>query len=71
MGSSQTLRSIFNNYMVDRFNAPAVPVAGQRDHNLIQVRPKTAYGEEPTTEERNYGTMCRLLQVGDISSTIH
>lgn len=32
------------NYMVDRFDAPAVPAEGQRDHNLIQVRPKTAYG---------------------------
>jgi hypothetical protein len=31
-------------YMVDRFDAPANPVAGQRDHNLLQVRPKTAYG---------------------------
>ncbi len=32
------------NYMVDRFDAPAAPAAGQRDYNLIQVRPKTAYG---------------------------
>jgi hypothetical protein len=34
------------NFMVDRFDAPAAPVAGQRDHNLIQVRPKTAYGRK-------------------------
>lgn len=32
------------NYMVDRFDAPAQPVPGQRDYNLIQLRPKTAYG---------------------------
>jgi hypothetical protein len=32
------------NYMVDRFDAPLNPAPGQRDHNLIQVRPKTAYG---------------------------
>ena len=54
------------NYMVDRFNASAI-----RDHNLIQVRPKTAYGEEPTTEERNYDALCRSLQVEDSGSTIH
>jgi len=27
-------------YVVDRFD----PLPGQRDYNLIQVRPKTAYG---------------------------
>jgi len=32
------------NYMVDRFDAPVNPAPGQRDHNLIQIRPKTAYG---------------------------
>lgn len=31
-------------FMVDRFDAPRTPAPGQRDHNLIQVRPKTAYG---------------------------
>jgi uncharacterized protein (DUF2236 family) len=32
------------NFMVDRFDAPAVAVPGQWNNNLIQVRPKTAYG---------------------------
>jgi len=32
------------NFMIDRFDRPEAPAPGQRDHNLIQVRPKTAYG---------------------------
>jgi hypothetical protein len=32
------------NFVVHRFDAPEAPVAGQRNYNLIQVRPKTAYG---------------------------
>lgn len=32
------------NHVVDRFPKAANPAPGQRDHNLIQIRPKTAYG---------------------------
>ncbi len=59
------------NFMVDRFDAPAAAAPGQRDHNLIQLRPKTAYGVEPTVEERNYDTLCRLLGVVDLGGTFH
>ena len=33
-----------SNYMVDKFDAPVNPVAGQRDYNLLTLRPKVAYG---------------------------
>ena len=32
-------RANFNDYVIDRF-----PATAQRDYNLIQVRPKTAFG---------------------------
>jgi hypothetical protein len=32
------------NFVVDRFDAPADPAPGQRSHNAVFLRPKTAYG---------------------------
>lgn len=32
------------NHIVDRFPAPGQAAPGQRTHNLIQIRPKTAFG---------------------------
>ncbi len=31
-------------YAIERHERPLHPVPGQRDHNLIMLRPKTAYG---------------------------
>jgi hypothetical protein len=40
------------NFVVDRFDAPADPAPGQRAHNLIQIRPKTAYGAQDDLYDR-------------------